>query len=51
MVSAPPDRLLSADEFGNLSDDGCRYELVRGRLVRMPPNFSSSSIVALHWER
>lgn len=46
MTTAPPDRLLSAEELAHLPDDGYRYELVRGRLVRMPPNFTSSSMVA-----
>lgn len=31
MTTAPPDWLLSAEEFGNLPDHGCRYALVRSR--------------------
>jgi Uma2 family endonuclease len=47
MATAPPDRLLTAEDLTELPDDGCRYELVKGRLVRMPPAASASSLVAM----
>ena len=41
------EKLLTAEEFADLpKEDDCRYELVRGRVVKMPPEFTSSSIVA-----
>jgi Uma2 family endonuclease len=33
----PGDHLLTVDELLARPDDGCRYELVEGRLIRMPP--------------
>ena len=44
MVDAAPSRLITADELLALPDDGYRYELVRGRLVRVDPSGSRSSI-------
>lgn len=32
-----PDRLVTAEELEHLPDDDYRYELVRGRLIRMSP--------------
>ena len=29
--------LMTAEELFQLPDDGCRYELVEGGLIRMPP--------------
>lgn len=46
MTTAPPDRLLTAEEFGERVDDGHDYELVKGRLVEVPPSFYISSVVA-----
>jgi Uma2 family endonuclease len=47
MATAPPTGLLTADDLMDLPDDGNQYELVRGRLVRMPPSALASSIVAM----
>jgi Uma2 family endonuclease len=30
-------KLMTAQELANLPDDGFRYELIRGELIRMPP--------------
>ena len=35
-MTAVLDKLLTADEYGRLPDDGIPTELVRGRIVRMP---------------
>jgi Uma2 family endonuclease len=38
MTANPPiQRLISAEEFGRMPNDGTIQELVRGRIVRMPP--------------
>ena len=37
------DRLLTVDEFMALPDDGWQYELVEGRVVRLPPGKGSNS--------
>lgn len=47
MAMRQPERLLTAEELFELPDDGNRYELVAGRLERMPPEFFSSSVVAM----
>jgi Uma2 family endonuclease len=39
-------RLVTADELLRMPDDGGRYELVRGVLVRMSPTSSRSSLVS-----
>ena len=36
---------MTAEEFVQLPDDGHRYELVRGRLIEMPPSAYGSSMV------
>src|SRR3712207_3962922 len=36
--------LITAEELLRLPDDGFHYELVRGRLVRMDPSGSRSSV-------
>lgn len=46
MATAPPDRLLTAEEFGALPDDGHRYELVLGKIIELPPEYFSPGIVA-----
>lgn len=46
MSDAPVASLMTADELARLPDDGNRYELVEGRLVRMPPASYLSSVVA-----
>lgn len=46
MATTHPDRLLTAEELFELPDDGNLYELVEGRLVRVPPEFFSSSVIA-----
>lgn len=45
MNQARRERLLTAEEFGELPDDGFWRELVRGKVVRMPPEFTLSSII------
>lgn len=46
MVASPSDVLLTAEQFALLPDDGYPVELVQGRVVRMPPPFTSSQLVA-----
>lgn len=36
-IMAVPDRLVTAEELEHMPDDDYRYELVRGRLIRMSP--------------
>lgn len=36
---APPPRLLTADEYTRLPDDGRKTELVKGRIVEVPPTY------------
>jgi Uma2 family endonuclease len=43
-AAAPP--LMTAEELERMPDDGQFYELVRGRLVRVSPSSSISSIVS-----
>ncbi len=38
--------LMTAEDLLKLPDDGRRYELVRGKLIRMSPSGSRSSIVS-----
>lgn len=45
MVDVAPQRLITADDLFLMPDDGNRYELVRGRLIRVDPAGSRSSIV------
>ena len=40
-------RLVTADELLHMPDDGYKYELVRGRLIRMSPPAPRHGIVAL----
>ena len=47
MATIQPERLLTAEEFFELPKDDGRYELVEGRLVRTPPEFFSSSMIAM----
>lgn len=47
MTAIPAETLLTAEALAALSDDGFQYELVRGKLIKMPPSSSPSSIVAL----
>jgi len=42
---APGSGLLTADEFFALPDDGHYYELVAGRLIRMPPEGGEASTI------
>lgn len=37
MLMASSSRLVTADELLHLPDDGFKYELVAGRLIKMPP--------------
>jgi Uma2 family endonuclease len=45
MVDAASPRLITADQLFQMPDDGNRYELVRGRMVRVDPAGSKSSVV------
>jgi Uma2 family endonuclease len=47
MATRQPDRLLTAEDLFDLPDDGNLYELVEGRLVRVPPSCSAASLVAV----
>lgn len=47
MATVPADRLLTAEDLPTIPDDGYRYELVEGRLIRMPPPFTISGLVAM----
>ena len=47
MATRQPGRLLTAEEFFELPKDDGRYELVRGRVVRIPPDFFSARMVAM----
>ena len=38
-ATAPPPRLLTAAEFARLPDDGRKTELVKGRIVEVPPTY------------
>lgn len=40
-------RLVTADELLHMPDDGYKYELVRGRLIRMSPPGARHGIVAM----
>ncbi len=44
----PTQTHTSADELLGLPDDGCRYELIRGELRRMPPAGSEHGAVAMN---
>ena len=46
MTNLPAERLLTAADLMRLPDDGYRYELEGGRLIRMPPGGPLASIVA-----
>ena len=46
MVEMPSPGLMTAEELFRLPDDGFRYELVRGRLMRIDPSGSRSSRVS-----
>jgi Uma2 family endonuclease len=46
MTNLPAERLLTAEDLMQLPDDGYRYELDEGRLVRMPPGGPLAAIVA-----
>jgi Uma2 family endonuclease len=47
MANAPAERLMTAADLMHLPDDGYRYELEEGKLIRMPPPGPLASIVAL----
>ena len=40
------ERLMTAEEFGAMPDDGVRRELVKGRLIEMPPPKPRHNILA-----
>jgi Uma2 family endonuclease len=46
MTDATGTTPMTADQLAHLPDDGNRYELVEGRLIRMPPASFLSSVVA-----
>jgi Uma2 family endonuclease len=46
MTNLPAERLLTADDLMRVPDDGYRYELEDGRLIRMPPAGPLASVVA-----
>jgi Uma2 family endonuclease len=46
MANLPAERLRTAADLMQLPDDGYRYELEAGRLIRMPPGGPLASIVA-----
>jgi Uma2 family endonuclease len=39
LVTANPPRLLTIDEYARLPDDGRKTELVRGRILEVPPTY------------
>lgn len=47
MATVPSEKLLTVEELFDLPDDGNLYELVEGRLVRVPPSSFTSSMVAM----
>ena len=50
MTAIPPiARLITAEEFGRMPDDGTIQELVRGRIVQMPPPCSFHGIVCFNF--
>jgi Uma2 family endonuclease len=44
----PTQTHTTADELLRLPDDGCRYELIRGELRRMPPAGSEHGAIAIN---
>jgi len=47
MVSAQP-QFITAEDLWSMPDDGNRYELIRGELVRLPMSSMESSSIAMH---
>jgi Uma2 family endonuclease len=47
MVSPGTVSLMTAEELAEMPDDGHRYELVRGELVRLPMSSIESSVIAM----
>lgn len=47
MTAMPAETLLTAEDLAALPDDGFQYELVRGKLIKMPPSQFRASSVAL----
>jgi Uma2 family endonuclease len=47
-VSSTITKLVTAEELLAMPDDGFRYELVKGELIRMPPPGHEHGIVAMH---
>jgi len=47
-VSATLTKPVTADELLAMPDDGFRYELVKGELIRMPPPGHEYGIVAMN---
>ena len=47
MVDTPAARLMTADELARLPDDGLQYELVRGKLISMPPSKTRAAVLAM----
>ena len=44
-TAAGPPRLLTAEEYARIPDDGRKTELVRGRIVEGPPTYAFPSYV------
>jgi len=50
MTANPPiPRLITAEEFSRMPDDGTIQELVKGRIVRMPPPLSFHGLVCVEF--
>lgn len=47
-MSSTITRLVTADELLAMPDDGFRYELVKGELIRMPPPGHEHGVVAMN---
>ncbi len=47
-MSSTITKLVTADELLAMPDDGFRYELVKGELIRMPPPGHEHGLVAMH---
>jgi len=47
-ATADPPRLLTAEEYGRLPDDGRKTELIRGRVVEMPQPYPYHGFVCMN---
>ena len=46
-MRAPTDHLVTADELIRMPDDGFKYELVEGRLIKMTPAGSLHGLISI----